>query len=348
KYSLMLDVLEGLRYLQHSFLKWHGNLKSSNCLVDTRFVVKLSDHGLADWRNIRDEKNEDILKLLRDPMMCHKIRPDFDEDVCPPALKEVIGNCWSHIVEKRPSVDEISTCIRKIACNGKKDLNIMDNLLNRMEQYANNLESLVEERTGQYLDEKKRVEDLLYRLLPRSVAKQLQTKGFVEPESYDSVSIYFSDIVGFTSISASSTPLEIVNFLNELYTVFDAIIEHFDVYKVETIGDAYMVVSGLPNRISHNAQEICHMAIALLNISKTFQIKHKPDEKFRIRIGIHTGHCAVGVVGLKMPRYCLFGDTVNTASRMESTGEAMKIHISSETKERIEADSLFITELRSK
>ncbi|CAH1788809.1 unnamed protein product [Owenia fusiformis] len=397
KFSLMLDVIEGLRYLQNSFRKCHGNLKSSNCLVDTRFVVKLSDFGLVDWRKKQEVKNEDILykspeelfeerpafinkkasdvysfgilaqeivnrrgtwylkteidveeilKLLKNPMTCHKIRPDFDEDVCSESLQDIIRRCWSHTIEKRPTVDELSVDIKNTAYKGKKGLNIMDNLLNRMEQYANNLESLIEERTGQYLDEKKRVEDLLHRLLPRSVAKQLQTKGFVEPESYDCVSIYFSDIVGFTSISASSTPFEIVNFLNDLYTAFDAIIDGFDVYKVETIGDAYMVVSGLPNRISNHAQEICHMAIALLNIAKTFEIKHKADERLKLRIGIHTGSVVVGVVGLKMPRYCLFGDTVNTASRMESNGEAMKIHISSDTQKQCNTDSMFIITLR--
>lgn len=105
-----------------------------------------------------------------------------------------------------------------------------------------------------------------------------------------------------------------------------------DVYKVETIGDAYMVSSGLPNRNGNrHAAEIANMSLNILSSVGTFEMRHMPDVPVRIRIGIHSGPCVAGVVGLTMPRYCLFGDTVNTASRMESTGLPYRIHVNKST-----------------
>lgn len=108
-----------------------------------------------------------------------------------------------------------------------------------------------------------------------------------------------------------------------------------------------MVVSGLPVRNGNiHAREIARLSLALLDAVRTFSIKHRPNEQLRLRIGLHSGACVAGVVGLKMPRYCLFGDTVNTASRMESNGEALKIHMSSTTKEILDCFKTFKTERR--
>ncbi|GBP91727.1 Receptor-type guanylate cyclase Gyc76C [Eumeta japonica] len=223
----------------------------------------------------------------------------------------------------------------------------MDQMMDMMEKYANNLEDLVNERTRLLFEEKQKTEDLLHRMLPKSVAHRLTTGEGVEPESFDSVTIYFSDIVGFTAMSAESTPLQVVNFLNDLYTVFDRIIRGYDVYKVETIGDAYMVVSGLPIRNKdRHVGEIASMALELLNAVKSHKISHRPNETLKLRIGIHTGAVVAGVVGLTMPRYCLFGDTVNTASRMESTGEPLRIHISPSCRRALDLLGGYITEPR--
>lgn len=218
-----------------------------------------------------------------------------------------------------------------------------------MEKYANNLEQLVDERTDQLQEEKKKTEALLLEMLPRPVAEQLKRGNKVEAESYDMVTIYFSDIVGFTSMSAESTPLQVVDFLNDLYTCFDSIIGNYDVYKVETIGDAYMVVSGLPIRNGNiHAGEIASMSLHLLEAIREFKIRHRPDDTLKLRIGIHSGPVCAGVVGLKMPRYCLFGDTVNTSSRMESTGEALRIHCSGECKKLLDSLGGYLYEDRGK
>uniref|UniRef100_A0A6M2DX41 Guanylate cyclase n=1 Tax=Xenopsylla cheopis TaxID=163159 RepID=A0A6M2DX41_XENCH len=273
------------------------------------------------------------------------IRPSIVEGT-EQQLTEVMNHCWSEDPNNRPDFNSLKSTVRRLN-KDQESGNILDNLLSRMEQYANNLETLVEERTRDYFEEKRKCEELLYQLLPKSVASQLISGGAVAAETYDEVTVYFSDIVGFTKMSAESTPMEVVDLLNDLYSCFDSIIENFDVYKVETIGDAYMVVSGLPARNgSRHASEIARMALALLSAVDKFTIRHRPHEKLLLRIGIHTGPCVAGVVGRVMPRYCLFGDTVNTASRMESHGEPLKIHVSPFTKRLLDIMGGFLLQER--
>ncbi|MEE6528696.1 hypothetical protein FKM82_031389, partial [Ascaphus truei] len=140
--------------------------------------------------------------------------------------------------------------------------------------------------------------------LLRSVAEALKTGAPVEPEYFDQVTLYFSDIVGFTTISSLSEPIEVVDLLNDLYTLFDAIIGSHDVYKVETIGDAYMVASGLPTRNgTRHAAEIANMSLDILSSIGSFKMRHMPDVPVRIRIGLHSGekevrdHSQPGPVG---------------------------------------------------
>ena len=195
--------------------------------------------------------------------------------------------------------------------------------------------------------ESQRTEDLVSRLLPKSVAENLKQGNTVEPENFEFVSIYFSDIVGFTSIAKASTPFEVVALLNNMYTLFDSISAKYDVYKVETIGDAYMIVSGLPLRNGdQHAGEICTTALELMSAISTFEVPHMPDTKLRLRSGVHTGNVVAGVVGLKMPRYCLFGDSVNVASEMESGGVQSRIQISGETVKILERLTGYVYEYR--
>ncbi|XP_075146651.1 atrial natriuretic peptide receptor 1 isoform X2 [Haematobia irritans] len=415
KLSLMHDIVRGMQFLHNSDIKSHGNLKSSNCVVDSRFVLKICDFGLHTLRRTTADKDDvencnshsywskllwtapELLKMEnnRPPegtqkgdvysfaIIVHEIStrqgpfylgkledekspqeiiymvkgyPHFLQTPFRPQLADiphdykeinnVMQKCWSEDPTERPDFNSLKSIIRNINKDNETG-HIVDNLLKRMEQYANNLEELVEERTQDYIEEKKKCEKLLYQLLPQSVAAQLISGEPVVAETFDQVTIYFSDIVGFTAISAESTPMQVVQFLNDLYTCFDSIVENFDVYKVETIGDAYMVVSGLPIRNGNkHAREIARLALALLEAVHNFKIHHRPNDKLKLRIGLHTGACVAGVVGLKMPRYCLFGDTVNTASRMESNGEALKIHISEKTKTALDTFGTFITTKR--
>ncbi|KAM3848645.1 atrial natriuretic peptide receptor 2 isoform 3-T3 [Vipera latastei] len=403
RYSLINDIVKGMAFLHNSIIGYHGSLKSSNCVVDSRFVLKITDYGLASFRQGHESEGSHALyakKLWTAPELLQKgtlhllppamqkadvysfgiilqeialrssafyvegieLSPkEIVQKVCnsqPPYFRPTINTrlhseelgvlmerCWAQHPAERPDFAQIKVFVRRF--NREGSTSILDNLLSRMEQYANNLEKLVEERTQAYLEEKRKAENLLYQILPHSVAEQLKRGETVQAEAFDCVTIYFSDIVGFTSLSAESTPMQVVTLLNDLYTCFDAIIDNFDVYKVETIGDAYMVVSGLPVRNGKlHAHEIVRMALALLEAVKTFRIRHRPSEQLCLRIGVHSGPVCAGVVGLKMPRYCLFGDTVNTASRMESNGEALKIHISAATKEILDEFGCFLLELR--
>uniref|UniRef100_A0A7N5JIA4 Guanylate cyclase n=1 Tax=Ailuropoda melanoleuca TaxID=9646 RepID=A0A7N5JIA4_AILME len=400
RYSLTNDIVKGMLFLHNGAICSHGNLKSSNCVVDGRFVLKITDFGLESFRDPEPEQGHtlyakklwtapELLRMASPPargsqagdvysfgIILQEIalrsgvfhveglhlspkeivervtrgeQPPFRPSLALQSHLEELGQlmqrCWAEEPQERPPFEQIRLMLRKF--NRENSSNILDNLLSRMEQYANNLEELVEERTQAYLEEKRKAEALLYQILPHSVAEQLKRGETVQAEAFDSVTIYFSDIVGFTALSAESTPMQVVTLLNDLYTCFDAVIDNFDVYKVETIGDAYMVVSGLPvrNGLLH-AREVARMALALLDAVRSFRIRHRPQEELRLRIGIHTGPVCAGVVGLKMPRYCLFGDTVNTASRMESNGEALKIHLSSETKAVLEEFGGFELELR--
>uniref|UniRef100_A0A669CAX7 Guanylate cyclase n=1 Tax=Oreochromis niloticus TaxID=8128 RepID=A0A669CAX7_ORENI len=398
RYSLINDIVKGMAFLHNSVIISHGNLKSSNCVVDSRFVLKITDYGLQSLRtrscpedthayyarklwtapellridcppNCGTQKGDvysfgvilQEVALLRGVFyldshslspkeiiqaVIHGGTPPLRPSLCFHSHSEELGvlmqRCWSEESSERPDFNTIKILLRK-----GYGSNILDNLLSRMEQYANNLEELVEERTQAYHEEKRKAEALLYQILPHSVAEQLKRGETVQAEAFDSVTIYFSDIVGFTTLSAESTPLQVVTLLNDLYTCFDAIIDNFDVYKVETIGDAYMVVSGLPARNGKlHGREVARMSLALLEAVKSFRIRHRPNQQLRLRIGIHSGPVCAGVVGLKMPRYCLFGDTVNTASRMESTGEALKIHVSEATRQVLQEFSCFQLQLR--
>ncbi|KAJ7307289.1 hypothetical protein JRQ81_009294 [Phrynocephalus forsythii] len=401
RYSLTNDIVKGMVFLHNSAIGSHGNLKSSNCVVDSRFVLKITDYGLESFRQAPETDDAHALfakklwtapELLRMGMapcsgtqkgdvysfgiilqeialrnsvfyiegmdlspkeiidrVKRSERPPFRPSAnLPPSLEDVVllmQRCWAEDPQERPDFHHIKGMLQKF--NRENSSNLLDTLLSRMEQYANNLEELVEERTQAYLEEKRKAEALLYQILPHSVAEQLKRGETVQAEAFDSVTIYFSDIVGFTALSAESTPMQVVALLNDLYTCFDAIIDNFDVYKVETIGDAYMVVSGLPMRNGRlHAREVSRMSLALLEAVRNFKIRHRPDQQLKLRIGIHSGPVCAGVVGLKMPRYCLFGDTVNTASRMESNGEALKIHLSAATKCILEEFGCFELELR--
>ncbi|XP_062554115.1 soluble guanylate cyclase 88E [Armigeres subalbatus] len=191
----------------------------------------------------------------------------------------------------------------------------------------------LEESMRKLDEEMRRTDELLYQMIPKQVADRLRRgeNPIDTCEMFNSVSILFSDVVTFTEICSRITPMEVVSMLNAMYSIFDTLTERNNVYKVETIGDAYMVVSGAPEKEQNHAEKVCDMALDMIEAITDLK-DPSTGSHLRIRVGVHSGAVVAGIVGLKMPRYCLFGDSVNTASRMESTSQAMKIHISQSTK----------------
>ncbi|KAK7806793.1 hypothetical protein U0070_010277 [Myodes glareolus] len=348
KASLLLDLIRGVRYLHHRRFP-HGRLKSRNCVLDSRFVLKITDHGYEEFLefhcSLRPQPDPEELLwtapellrrsggpgkasfkgdvfslgiilqevLTRGPPYCswglsaevymefaaeiiRKVssppplcRPLVSPDQGPRECIQLMQQCWEEDPEDRPSMDQIYTQFKVI--NQGKKMSVADSMLRMLEKYSQSLEGLVQERTEELELERRKTERLLSQMLPPSVANALKMGRTVEPEYFDQVTIYFSDIVGFTTISALSEPIEVVGFLNDLYTLFDAVLDSHDVYKVETIGDAYMVASGLPRRNGNrHAAEIANMALDILSCAGNFRMRHAPDVPICVRAGLHSAY----------------------------------------------------------
>ncbi|KAK8383739.1 hypothetical protein O3P69_015888 [Scylla paramamosain] len=323
--SLIADLIKAMTFLHDSEIVSHGRLRSSNCLVDSRWVLQVSDYGLHEFQATAEQEVDPKKRLwtapelLQDPTAHPRGSQKGDVFSFAIILYEVVGrrgpwgpllqkmgaqeilrqacaeglrpplegvraaeyvtaclkDCWSPTPEDRPDFKGVRLKLKEMQAGLK--LNIVDNMLAMLEKYAYNLEGKVQERTKQLLEEKKKTEILLLRMLPKSVAESLKRGEQVPPESYDNVTIYFSDIVGFTLLSAQSTPLQ-----------------------VETIGDAYMVVSGLPiSNGDRHAAEIASMALKLLSAVKVFRIRHRPGDTLKLRIGIHSATAKVRNITLR-------------------------------------------------
>jgi class 3 adenylate cyclase len=196
------------------------------------------------------------------------------------------------------------------------------------------LENKVKERTNELEIEKKKSDDLLLNILPEDIANELKQTGHTKPRSYEIATVMFTDFESFTSKSENLSPEELVNLIDTCFTKFDEIISRYKMEKIKTIGDAYLCVSGLPDPKNHSAINVVDAAMEIIEAMKTFRINAN-DSYFDIRIGIHTGPLVAGVVGDKKFAFDIWGDTVNTASRMEQNSEANKINISRTTYELV-------------
>lgn len=179
-----------------------------------------------------------------------------------------------------------------------------------------------------------RAERLLLNVLPRSIAERLKQEPGIIADRLDEVTVLFADMVGSVPLAADANPRDVVNMLNEIFSEFDWLVEQYQLEKIRTVGDAYMVAGGAPAPRPDHAEAVAGLALDMLEVVKAYRTWN--GEPIRLRIGIHTGPVVAGVIGQQKFHYDLYGDTVNTASRLESHGVPGAIQVSDETYRRLD------------
>ncbi len=212
----------------------------------------------------------------------------------------------------------------------------------QLEELVERLQNEIKERQGVELAlrlAQEKSDHLLLNILPAAIVENLKKGEGSAAERFDSATVLFADIVDFTSLAARISPLELVNFLNQIFSTFDKLTEKHGLEKIKTNGDAYMVVGGLPLPMADHAEAIANMALDMQAAIAHFETD--TGEPFQIRIGIHTGPVVAGVIGTKKFTYDLWGDTVNVASRMESQGLPGNIQVTTAIYEELKDRYVF-------
>lgn len=196
--------------------------------------------------------------------------------------------------------------------------------------------------------EKNRSEKLLLNILPYEVAEELKEKGSSDAQTFSEVSVLFTDFKGFTSHSEKLTAADLVREINEYFKAFDEIVHKYNIEKIKTIGDAYMAAGGVPMPTENGVVDVILAAMEMQEFVEQRKVKHADAElePFSMRAGVHTGQVVAGIVGVKKFQYDIWGDTVNTASRMESNGGVGEVNISEPTYEVVKKHDFFTFEKR--
>mmetsp|Transcript_34623 Transcript_34623/g.55852 ORF Transcript_34623/g.55852 Transcript_34623/m.55852 type:complete len:520 (+) Transcript_34623:2-1561(+) len=347
---LLQHVCQGLAFLHAASPKIiHGDLKAANVLVDSKFRAKVADFGLtakqssgacgtpfwmapelllgelnttesdvyafgitfwevyARQEPYFGEDGGEVIEAVININNAVDKRPTIP-DHCPPEAISIMKRCWHKDPALRPRFDEVERMLKSLNAS-------------TMGPHG------VNGKTEPHNNERR----VLYDVFPRHIAEKLLAGVKVEPDHKECVTIFFSDIVGFTDISSTLPPEKVSQMLDRLYTSFDGLSTEHNIFKVETIGDAYMAVTNLvEDQDDDHALRIAHFAIHAVEAaaSTLIDLDNASMGNIEIRVGFHSGPVVANVVGSRNPRYCLFGDTVNTASRMESNSKASRIQCS--------------------
>jgi class 3 adenylate cyclase len=219
--------------------------------------------------------------------------------------------------------------IRKL----ERQLKISERRASQLEDFAQTKERLLKGLMTELDEEKKRSDSLLRNILPGEIITRLGEGETVIADRHDDVSVVFSDFQGFTAISSRLDPTVLVESLNAIFSLFDALSQELGVEKIKTIGDAYLAVAGVPGERPDHATAIADMALGMIDALQ--EANEAFEVPFHFRIGVATGPVVAGIIGTHKFVYDVWGDTVNVASRLESTSEPDRIQISAETTSRL-------------
>ncbi|XP_055355070.1 atrial natriuretic peptide receptor 1-like [Paramacrobiotus metropolitanus] len=276
--------------------------------------------------------------------------PSFPEvlDLCldAPDIPDILRLCLSADPLQRPDAARLRremVQINPLLAPNKKKTTLFDKIYKRLERYAMELEGQVATRTWELKEEMEKCDAIISQFLPKSVAKQLRAGEKVSAEIFESVTVLFADLYGFADFIKSSSPEMTISLIAATEAFIDRLSTECEVYKVEAVMDSFMVASGLPERIGKN-----HIQRMAGFVIKLMEAKHQSTFllNLQFKIGMHSGPCAAGLMGLKRPRYCLFGDTINMASRMCSHGLPGHIHLSPHSQALLENFRQFAVESR--
>ncbi|XP_055350586.1 atrial natriuretic peptide receptor 1-like [Paramacrobiotus metropolitanus] len=381
--SLILDALKGLQAVHRSALQCHGHLSARCCLIDSHFTLKLGAVGFHQLRYsysrdmlkngtlIQGKKDKPTAQAKNDVTVIARIALEiiFQDESFETitnlvsveksltqrksfpigrlaALLPIFSSCWSDDPTRRPDIHRLVNRVTTVLRSYAKGSSLTQRIIRRLEAYTDELDHQVAMRTHDLLEERKRCDYLLWAMLPSEVVDELRKGNTPEAAYYTSTTIMFVEIAGFGTLLYQTEPEEAMVFLNEVFMKFDELLDQYDVYKVETIKESYLVSSGVPRRNEErHANEICCLVVSMMAAYSTmFALCFNATTT--LRAGIHSGAVAAGVVGRKAPRYCLFGDTINTASRMMSSGEDGRVHISKSCADLLRKYSRLHTEER--